>query len=115
MRAALAAAALVLFSGCVSLPSSGPDIGIIEDESLRAFLRPLALVEDQGCTLNIRGKPLAMRCRVFLGPAGERIVGVYDLVTDRPVVFLLLREDGTQEILWLPARRERTEGPEVVL
>lgn len=105
-----------LFAACISLPGVGLNIGIVEDETLRTFLRTLALVDDQDCAITgAGGRRMTMRCRVFRGPSDERIVGAYDLVTDRPIVVLLLHDDGRQEVLWRPARRARTRGPEVVL
>jgi hypothetical protein len=122
-------AALAFFAGCASiprLPGAGPDIGIVEDENLRAFLRSLELIADAGCTLTVAGRHWTARCRVFRGPADEggalvdeadriRVAVAYDLVTDRPIVALLLHKDGRQEILWRPARQTKTGDPEVNL
>jgi len=101
----LAPALLALaLAGCAGLPLVGRDIGVVEDESARAFLRPLDLEDEAGCTLTAGGAHLAARCRVFRGPAEERVIGVYDLVTDRLLAILQQYPDGRQAVIWTPQR-----------
>lgn len=106
---------LLLLTACVSIPGLPRNIGHIEDPNVRDLLRPLALTEESGCTLTVRGKPLAMKCRVFRGPAEERIVGVYDLVTDTLRLVMQIHEDGTQRVLWVPVKEENASKPKALI
>jgi hypothetical protein len=84
--------------------TSNDDLGSIPDSTVRRYLEPLSLLEQGDCILrSIEGERLAMHCRVFLAPTGERLIAIYDRLSDTLRSLVAVDGEGDQHVLWRPA------------
>lgn len=113
MRLAALALAVAL-CGCSQLERTAR-VGIVGDESVKALLAVLSVVDEGPCNGQARGGKAVFFCRVFENHSGDRIIGVYDRITDELFALVEVLPDGRQRTIWQPNRTRPNQAHPVAL